>query len=102
MREVEQLGQRFVANLGGAMFVLLPGYALWLQLVYRNRRLRYTEHLVFALHVHAFWFTMLALSFAGLPGQFAGGLRRCRCTRCWRCGASTAAAGARCCCARAW
>ena len=67
VREIEQLGMRFVANLGGAMFVLLPGYALWLWLVYRNRRLRYTEHLVFALHVHAFWFTMLALSLIGLP-----------------------------------
>ena len=66
-REIAQLGQRFVANLGGAMFVLLPGYALWLLLVYRNRRLRYTEHLVFALHVHAFWFTMLALSLTELP-----------------------------------
>ena len=66
-REIEQLGERFVANLGGAMFVLLPAYALWLKLVYRNRRLRYAEHLVFALHVHAFWFTMLALTLTGLP-----------------------------------
>jgi hypothetical protein len=66
-REIEQLGERFLANLGGAMFVLLPGFALWLQLVYRNRRLRYAEHLVFALHVHAFWFAMWALNLAGLP-----------------------------------
>jgi hypothetical protein len=66
-REIEQLGERFVANLGGAMFVLLPAFALWLHWVYRNRRLRYTEHLVFALHVHAFWFVMLALVVADLP-----------------------------------
>lgn len=66
-REIEQLGERFVANLGGAMFVLLPGFALWLQLAYRNRRLRYTEHLVFALHVHSFWFAMLALNLVALP-----------------------------------
>ena len=66
-RELEQFGVRFVSNVGGAMFVLLPGFALWLKLVYRSRRLRYTEHLVFALHVHAFWFLMLALSFVDLP-----------------------------------
>lgn len=67
VREMEQLGLRFVAKVGGAMFVLLPGFALWLKLAYRNRGLRYTEHLVFALHVHAFWFLMLALVFADLP-----------------------------------
>ena len=61
-REVERFGERFVANLGAAMFVLLPSFALWLKLAYRNRRLRYTEHLVFALHLHAFWF--IALAFA--------------------------------------
>jgi predicted RNA-binding Zn-ribbon protein involved in translation (DUF1610 family) len=65
LSEVESLKDRFLGNLGGAMFVLLPGFALWLKLAYRNRRLRYTEHLVFALHVHAFWF--LALLFT-LPG----------------------------------
>jgi predicted RNA-binding Zn-ribbon protein involved in translation (DUF1610 family) len=65
LSEVESLKDRFLGNLGGAMFVLLPGFALWLKWAYRNRRLRYTEHLVFALHVHAFWF--LALLFT-LPG----------------------------------
>jgi hypothetical protein len=61
MKEVAAYGERFLAHLGGAMFVLLPGFALWLRLVYRNRGLHYTEHLVFALHVHAFWFLMLGL-----------------------------------------
>jgi hypothetical protein len=60
--EIEQSKDRFLGNLGGAMFVLLPGFALWLKLVYLNRGLRYTEHLVFALHVHAFWFVALALT----------------------------------------
>jgi hypothetical protein len=63
--EVDSLKDRFLSHIGGAMFVLLPSFALWLKLAYRNRRLRYTEHLVFALHVHAFWF--LALLFT-LPG----------------------------------
>ena len=65
LAEGESLKERFLGNLGPAMFVLLPSFALWLQLAYRNRRLRYTEHLVFALHVHAFWFVALLLT---LPG----------------------------------
>jgi hypothetical protein len=59
---VRQVGERFVANLGGALFVLLPSFALWLKLVYARRDLRYTEHLVFALHVHALWFIVLGLA----------------------------------------
>ena len=63
--QVEQFKERFIANLGGALFVLLPAFALGLKIVYLNRRLHYTEHLVFALHVHAFWFVALALTLAG-------------------------------------
>lgn len=58
---VADYGERFVSHLGSAMFVLVPAFALWLKLVYLNRRLYYTEHLVFALHVHAFGFLMLGL-----------------------------------------
>ncbi|MDE2082321.1 MAG: DUF3667 domain-containing protein [Burkholderiales bacterium] len=53
---------RFTNNLGGGMFLLLPGFALWMKLAYCNRRLRYAEHLVFALHIHAFWFLALAFT----------------------------------------
>lgn len=62
LRQTRELSERFMGNLGAAMFLLLPAFALGLKLVYWNRRLRYTEHLVFALHVHAFWFLMVALS----------------------------------------
>ena len=65
--EVRQFNDRLLGNFGGAMFVLLPSFALWLKLAYLNRRLRYTEHLVFALHVHAFWFLALALALLDLP-----------------------------------
>jgi Protein of unknown function (DUF3667) len=61
-RQVEELKERFLGNLGAAMFLLLPAFALWLKLAYLNRRMRYTEHLVFALHVHAFWFVAMALT----------------------------------------
>jgi Protein of unknown function (DUF3667) len=70
---VDQFKDRFIGNVGAAMFLLLPGFALWLKLVYLNRRLRYTEHLVFALHVHAFWFLAFALMFTGVKAlAFAG------------------------------
>lgn len=59
--EVDAIKERFLANLGGAMFLLLPSFALALKLVYWNRRLHYTEHLVFALHVHGFWFLTMVL-----------------------------------------
>jgi Protein of unknown function (DUF3667) len=65
---VVQLSERFVANLGAALFVLLPSFALFMKMVYRSRRLRYTEHLVFGLHVHAFWFLMVALTLLPLGG----------------------------------
>jgi hypothetical protein len=66
-RETAELPGRLTANLGGAMFVLLPAFALYLKLAYWNRRLRYTEHLVFALHLHAFWFVALAVLLTGVP-----------------------------------
>ena len=59
--EVDALKDRFLSNLGSAMFLLLPSFALALKLVYWNRRLHYTEHLVFALHVHSFWFLAMVL-----------------------------------------
>lgn len=65
-REAAAVGERFVGNLGGAMFVLVPAFALWLQIAYLTRRMRYTEHLVFALHLHAFWFLLLACALTGL------------------------------------
>ncbi len=65
-REVAALGERFISNMGAAMFTVLPLFALGLKLLYWNRRLRYTEHLVFALHLHAAWFLVLLLT---LPDQ---------------------------------
>jgi Protein of unknown function (DUF3667) len=73
--EVNAAKERFLGNLGAAMFLLLPSFALWLKLVYLNRRMRYTEHLVFALHVHAFWFLALALVLSKFgPLAFVGAL----------------------------
>ena len=45
-------------NLPRAFFVLVPVFALLLAGLYRNRRLHYAEHLIFALHLHAFAFLL--------------------------------------------
>ena len=66
-REATALGERAISNLGAAMVVMLPLFALCLKLAYLNRRLRYTEHLVFALHLHAGWFIVLALMLVDQP-----------------------------------
>jgi Protein of unknown function (DUF3667) len=58
---------RVVNNIGVIMFVLLPAFAFGLLLVYHNRHLRYTEHLVFALHLHAFGALVLAVMAVELP-----------------------------------
>jgi len=64
-REVTQLSERFLANMGAAVFAMLPLFALWLKMVYWNRHMRYTEHLVFALHLHTFWFVAIAFMLSG-------------------------------------
>ena len=72
--QLERFNDRFLGNLGGAMFVLLPIFALWLKLAYFNRHMRYTEHLVFALHLHAFWFLVVALFTTGIDTLIAIGM----------------------------
>lgn len=61
-KEAAAMGERFVSNMGAAMFVVMPLFALFLKAVYWGRRMRYTEHLVFALHLHSFWFAVLTLT----------------------------------------
>lgn len=65
-RELREVPARFVSHWGSAMFALLPLFAWLLKLVYLNRGLRWSEHLVFALHLHAFWFAMLATQLTGV------------------------------------
>ena len=60
-------GQRFLGNLGTAMFVLVPMFALLMRVAFAGRPWRYAEHLVFALHLHAFAFVVLAVSVTQLP-----------------------------------
>ena len=53
------------------VFVLLPAFAGIMMLAYRNRRMTYGEHLVFSLHLHAFWF-LLFLAIWLVPESIAG------------------------------
>jgi hypothetical protein len=72
--QAAELGQRAIGNIGLGMFFILPLFAAGLKLVYLNRGMRYTEHLVFALHLHAFWFVALLFTLGNVPwlGTLAG------------------------------
>jgi hypothetical protein len=75
------IGQRFssdprgfVGHLRGRLFgaapytvfLMLPVFAGIVALAYRRRRMTYGEHVVFSLHLHAFWFLAL-IPIATLP-----------------------------------
>ena len=68
--------QTFISDLPAAMFLTLPLYALWLKLMYPGRF--YAEHLVFALHLHAFLFLIgtLILVLPDAPSQSSSGFVR--------------------------
>ena len=68
LHEVQKVSDRIASHAGVVMFVLLPAFALGLSLLFRTRGFSYTEHLVFALHLHAFWFLMLTLMMLSLAG----------------------------------
>lgn len=70
-RELKRLPERAISLWGTAMFFLVPLFALLQKIVYLGRGLRYTEHLIYALHVHSFWFMALAL--AMLPWNWVAG-----------------------------
>jgi hypothetical protein len=57
----ERLVRQWFAALPQTMFVMLPLFALLLKLVYLFRRRLYMEHLIVALHSHAFMFLALLL-----------------------------------------
>jgi hypothetical protein len=59
----QAFGRAFYGNIPRTIFVLLPVFALLLELFYRTSGY-YVEHLVFSLYYHAFvfsWFTLIML-----------------------------------------
>lgn len=64
-RRVSNLPAELFRHLSTAVFLLLPLFAFYLQLAYRNRT--YGEHFLFALHVHCFWYLALLLALLPVP-----------------------------------
>jgi hypothetical protein len=62
---LRQANSLVVARWGLVMVVLLPAFAACLKLVHFSQRLPFGVHVVYLLHVHAFWACMLFLT---LPG----------------------------------
>jgi hypothetical protein len=71
LADPKRFGEVLTANLQRALFLLLPIFALLLKLLYLRRRILYLDHLVFALHFHAFAFViltaMILIEAAGIP-----------------------------------
>ncbi len=70
---IAALSRAAIARLPTVMFVLLPLFALLLKLLYVRRDWLYTEHLVFALHTHAFTFFVFALLVGLIVGSDGAG-----------------------------
>jgi uncharacterized membrane protein len=58
----ETLRHAVISTLPKAMFIFLPLVALLNMLLYWHPRYRYAEHLLFFVHLHAFFFSALILS----------------------------------------
>lgn len=58
---VEKVRSQLYGAAPYAIFLLLPVFSGVVMLAYRNRRMTYGEHVVFSLHLHAFWFIALLL-----------------------------------------
>ncbi len=60
-RDPQLLNQMLISRLSRLMFILVPIFALLLKLLYRRRGIFYIQHLIFALHYHAFAFLLFTL-----------------------------------------
>jgi hypothetical protein len=64
----------FLQRAPTAVFLVLPLYALLLQLLFFRRRRYYVEHFVFALHTHAFVFVLFTIMLIGMRLPLIGPL----------------------------
>ena len=53
-----------LSNIPNMMFFLVPVFALFLKILYIRSRKLYVEHLVYALHLHSFFFLLAGLDVA--------------------------------------
>lgn len=70
-RRASGAASELTGHLSTAVFLLLPVFALYLQLAYLRRS--YGEHFLFALHVHSFWFLVCLVMLLPMP-QWLGWL----------------------------
>ncbi|WP_299817956.1 DUF3667 domain-containing protein [uncultured Pontibacter sp.] len=54
--------QKLFKNLSFMMFLLMPFFGLLLHLFYRRQKRNYVEHLMFSIHLHTFYFILLAVA----------------------------------------
>jgi hypothetical protein len=73
VREPARFEAELVGQLTGLAVVLLPVFALLLKALYVRRGRLYAEHLLFAAHVHAFAFLLLAVLVAARLALTGGG-----------------------------
>jgi hypothetical protein len=75
LHKLRLANERVLTNLGTVLFVLLPLFAVCLRVVNRHAGLGYAAHLIFALHLHAFWFLVLLVMqiVNWTPVNWAGG-----------------------------
>ncbi len=62
-----QISETFHHELPDGLFLLVPGLALALSMLFHANRRYYSEHLVFALHFQAFSFAALTVSLIPIP-----------------------------------
>lgn len=79
LHDWQAAASKLLDNLPLAMFVTLPAYALLLKVFFYSSGRYYTEHLVFAMHLHTFSFLVYTLTLVMpdtsiLPGFFGKAL----------------------------
>jgi hypothetical protein len=63
---------KIIDNIPKMMFFLLPFFALFLMIIYIRRKRLYVEHLIFALHCHAFVLLILTITSIFQQGWLTG------------------------------
>jgi len=61
LEDPRAFGHEMMANTSHVMFAIVPLFALALRMIYSGRSLRYPSYVYFSLHVHAFFFLVLAV-----------------------------------------
>ena len=73
-KDPEAFKRHLQHRISQAMFVLLPGFALLLAVLYRRQRRFFVEHMIFSIHVHTFFFLVFITQWllGRLPSAWGG------------------------------